>query len=114
MNNNSYRLALIDKYSDEDTAYREFSLESQLSLFCKGNKTAKLELIIYNKNFGETLSNFKRQIPGPHICNLSVFKNPVWIFLCMTMGYFRDDLTETNFCIEVQKHLKRNKQEDTR
>jgi len=116
MRSKSYRWALIDNYSDTQT--REFSIRDHLHIFCHGNQSGRLELVVETNTATGVGNHYPKRmmaIPGPHICNLAVLHNPVWIFLCMTMGYFRGGngrqhgSAEKTLATEAQRHLARNK-----
>jgi len=73
--------------------------------------TAKVELTIYHSSVDEFLATGYQDstcIPGPHLQFLLVFRNPVFIFLSMTLGYFRNIVTESLYAKAMQDYLRRN------
>jgi len=104
-----YKLRLLDKYSD--THEREFP-HDQIRIFAFGNKTARLELAIWTDSIddlsGLHTPRTSNCIPGPHVFNLLLLRNPTFIFFCMTMGYFRSFKEETVLSMKMESFLKRN------
>jgi hypothetical protein len=98
-------MQVVDQWTTEPTVIHDVGMANPF--------TAYVELMIQEGNPVEDPHWFAntKHIPGPHLYNLLVVgRNSIFIFLCMTMGYFRNSRIENVVCRQAQNHLRRNEQ----